>query len=456
MKNSIAIFMVSLFSMCVVGCNGNHNIEDSKPNSEKKEKLVLFEPTDTSQLSENCKAYVDAMRQQEIDNGEDHKYMMNGNMFYPKDEVRIDAKDESGNWIYRDAVDYTDESKRVEQQSQKSDKSKGVPLKFACNEGYSAETYTIQVSTDDTFLFDEVIEVSANPDEEVRVKNLFQDTKYYWRVVTDDYVSPTSEFTTGYYPRWIDGEDMFNIRDAGGYMTSSGKRVKQGLIYRGGEITTKAFGGNGTMSSIKHQFTGTPEAKKVFRDVMKIGNELDLRRNSDLSADNNYNRCYFAEKDENGQDDIIWTNVQLNSWESFLTNYGDIQKCFEAFAHADERPVYYHCHGGADRTGTLGLFILGALGVSYSDIVIDYELTSYSSIIAPSTTATESDCLRRHYQRGTYDHWNEFIPNVEKTSGWDKSKPLQDNILNFLVNVAKVPQSTMDRFLEIMLEDVVI
>ena len=80
-------------------------------------------------------------------------------------------------------------------------------------------------------------------------------------------------------------------------MTSSGKRVKQGLIYRGGEITMHAWGGgDGAFSQTKHQFTGTPEAKAIFRDVMKIGNELDLRRNADLSADNNYNRCLFAEK----------------------------------------------------------------------------------------------------------------------------------------------------------------
>ena len=64
----------------------------------------------------------------------------------------------------------------------------------------------------------------------------------------------------------------------------------------------------------------------------------------------------------------------------------------------------------------------------------------------------EKDSLPE-YARGTYDHWNEFIPNVEKTQGWDKSRTLQENIVNFLVDVAKVPQETMDRFQEIMLED---
>lgn len=441
--------------MFITACGGGGNTGTGggkEPTPPVTAVMELKAPEDTSQLSENCKAYVDAMREQEEANGEENKYKIDGNLFHPTDEVRIDAKNDDGTWVYRDQVDYTDEEKRIEQQSQKSDKSKGVPLQFSCLDGFSAESYKIQVSTDDSFPDGETIEVEANPDEEVRVKNLFQATTYYWRVIAGDTISQVEEFETGDYPRWIDGADMFNIRDAGGYMTSSGQRVKQGLIFRGGEITTKAFGGDGGMSSIKHQFTGTDEAKDVFRNVMKIGNELDLRRNSDLSADNNYNRCYFAEPDAEGKDDIIWTNVQLNSWENFLTNTADIRACFEAFAHADEKPVYYHCHGGADRTGTLGLFILGALGVSYSDIVIDYELTSYSSIIAPSKTSA-ADSLRRHYQRGTYDHWNEFIPNVEKTQGWDKNKSLQDNIQNFLVKVAGVPQETLDRFVEIMLWD---
>ena len=482
MKKTKLALLSMLSILCITGCNNTQEtgkkddktiIDDGKQDDGKQDdgkqddgkqddgkqeeqksdgKFKLTYPSDTSQLSANCKAYVDAMRAQEKANGEDNKYKMDGCNFKPTDNVKIDAKNADGSWVYRDAVDYDDESKRVEQQSQKSDKSKGVKLKFACENGFSAESYKIQVSTDDKFSSDKTIEVTATPNTEVCVKNLFQNTTYYWRVVAGETISTVTNFKTGDYPRWIDAEDLFNVRDAGGFMTSSGKRVKQGLIFRGGEITTKAFASGGGFSQTKHQYTGTAEAKAVFRDVMHIGNELDLRRSGDLSADNNYNRCYFAEKDASGKDDIKWTNVALDSWENFLNNKGNIQKCFEAFAHADEAPVYYHCHGGADRTGTLGLFLLGVLGVSYSDIVIDYELTSYSSIIAPGK-GQAADSLRRHYQRGTYDHWNEFIPNVEKTSGWDKSKSLQENIEHFLVSVAQVPQATIDRYKSIMLED---
>ena len=47
---------------------------------------------------------------------------------------------------------------------------------------------------------------------------------------------------------------------------------------------------------------------------------------------------------------------------------------------ADERnyPVYMHCWGGADRTGTVAFILEGLCGVSEADLAIDYELTSFT------------------------------------------------------------------------------
>ena len=39
--------------------------------------------------------------------------------------------------------------------------------------------------------------------------------------------------------------------------------------------------------------------------------------------------------------------------------------------------VYFHCAGGADRTGTLAFLIEALLGVSESDLSKDYELTTF-------------------------------------------------------------------------------
>ena len=44
----------------------------------------------------------------------------------------------------------------------------------------------------------------------------------------------------------------------------------------------------------------------------------------------------------------------------------------------EDKVVYFHCHGGSDRTGTLAFLIEGLLGVSEEDLSKDYEVTYYS------------------------------------------------------------------------------
>ena len=53
-------------------------------------------------------------------------------------------------------------------------------------------------------------------------------------------------------------------------------------------------------------------------------------------------------------------------------------KIFKILANRDAYPVYFHCHAGADRTGTVAALLKFMLGVSEDDVATDYELTSIS------------------------------------------------------------------------------
>jgi protein-tyrosine phosphatase len=56
----------------------------------------------------------------------------------------------------------------------------------------------------------------------------------------------------------------------------------------------------------------------------------------------------------------------------------ELNTFFTTFANPENYPIYYHCRGGADRTGSYS-FILGALyGMSLNDLFLEYELTSLS------------------------------------------------------------------------------
>ena len=105
-------------------------------------------------------------------------------------------------------------------------------------------------------------------------------------------------------------------------------------------------------------------------------------------------------------------------------------------------------NGGADRTGTLGFLINGLLGVSYSDLVIDFELTSYSSI--------NNEHIRSHLRDHQYDHWRNLINFVktDTTNGYayDENAPLKENIYNLLHLGCNVPTETLDTIRDIMIE----
>ena len=376
----------------------------------KESKIHLENPTDVSQCTSNCKAYVDAMREQ-------HELIED-------DYVLNNLRGNSG----VDIRNYDD----VEP-GPYSDVSTGVDLKFNVDEDFSAEEYTVKVSLNENM--SDAKEYTVKDANSVNVNNLFVNKTYYWQVSAGDEVSEVNSFTTGDYPRWISAQPLFNVRDNGGYMTSFGKRIKQGLVFRGGEITTKEFSRSGE----KHIQTVSEASKEIFRNVMKIGVELDLR--SATENEGNYNACGFA---ENG--DIDYLLCDAGSYENYINNPKKIVDIFNAFANADEKPVYYHCYGGADRTGTVG-FLLGAiLGMSYTDLVIDFELTSYSSI---STRERKRSHLRRE---GNWDRWDALISALTGQSYWVSEDSLLDNVERYL-NAKGVTHEVCEQIRSVMIED---
>ena len=446
-KTRLTIFSLSV-ALIMTACanaqngsqgNGNKAGDSSTKNPTTSEKITvngitLLDPEDTSMLSENCKAYIDDVRNSIDPNTDPYKYH----------EISLNIEDTTKGYL--DTGDVNGQNRTVNGQiPNRSDKSMGVDLKFEVEDGSEEVSYKVLVSDNENFEDAKEIVTTGNS---VNVNNLFVNTEYYWKVVAGDKESAVGKFETGDYPRWMtcrsltgeeDGRGIYNVRDLGGYMTESGHRVKQGLVYRGGEITTMS--GNG------HYNTITNIAKKAFREDMGMvgGVELDLRGTSDIS--DNYKACGFA---ENG--DISYVMHAIKSYEQTFTNTrSEVAPIFEILKEADTKPVYFHCFGGADRTGTIGFLLNGLLGVSYEDLVIDFELTSYSSI--------NNEHIRNHLDghQHQYDRWPALINQIktDTTGGyrWDENALLKDNIENFLLKACSVPQNTIDTIRDIMLED---
>lgn len=145
--------------------------------------------------------------------------------------------------------------------------------------------------------------------------------------------------------------EVRNSRDLGGWKTLDGKSVAYRKIYRGGRVE------------------GYIDAKGK-EEFLATGIEalLDLRE----SAPKN---CPM------GRDFPYCTPLITDSYVKMLTTYKDgVKMSFEFIAECmrQDRPVFYHCAIGRDRTGTLSILILGLLGVSEGDISKDYELTYFA------------------------------------------------------------------------------
>ena len=398
-KSRLLVFSIGTV-FAIVACNSGNN---------KNVTFTLHDPENTSQCTENCQNYVDAMREQQNEIEDDYKM----NTLFGNQGVDIANYADPNNGPY-------------------SDVNTGVELTFEVEEKNPCDCIpTVKVSRNEDMSDPE----TYSGVNSVTVKNLYANTKYYWQVEQGNEKSEVKEFTTGDYPRWIDCKPLFNVRDCGGYMTSSGQRVKQGLVYRGAEIANNEFSRSGE----RHIQTVTEESKKVFRDVMKIGVEIDLR-NSGENENGAYTACGFAE-----DGDIDYHMWGIGSYANYIKEPKNCSDIFDTLANADEKPVYFHCYGGADRTGTIAFLLNAILGVSYTDLVIDFELTSYSSIIT-------RECKRSHLREGQWDHWPALESELKKQTTWDANDSLKDNVERYLVQKAGVKQTTIDKIRSIMLE----
>lgn len=226
------------------------------------------------------------------------------------------------------------------------------------NTSATAQQVTWSLNSDFSDAFTAEVDLS---DAHYEIYNLLPGQTYYYKVTLTIDDTPTeiinSSFTTSGQLRQIYAAGTGNMRDLGGWATASGKPIKYGLIYRGAEW-------NG-------EYQLTPEGIAALRAVgMKA--ELDLRIDWEAA---------YITQSPLGEDVIYKRITNEDYYESGMQNrkdlyLQDLQFVFDCVKN--DKPVYFHCHIGADRTGTLAVILEGLLGVGLSDLYKDYELTTFS------------------------------------------------------------------------------
>lgn len=308
------------------------------------------------------------------------------------------------------------------------DMSVPVELSFFVDDSIKDETFKVRYwleGEDDNFK-----EIEANSGK-VYLKNLFRGSAYEWCVVTSGMKrSAKSYFYTADYVRFVTVGSLYNVRDIGGWKTLDGKRIKQGLMYRGCEINAKFTDG--------HKKNVTDEGIKDFKDL-GIKLELDLRTDEQAGY---ITSCGFDSNVEYVRLETWLFHEALNPENGYYSgpNYKII---FEnILTNADKMPIYSHCYGGSDRSGTL-CFLLGAiLGMSYTDLVIDFEASTFS------------DVDKEHDISRSFTYWPEMIEYIQTWDCYSPEKSLKEIIETYLTTVMDIDPKAIERIREIFLEDI--
>lgn len=314
-----------------------------------------------------------------------------------------------------------------------------------------SEVYTVHFSETKDFKEEVTYETDTNT---LINKGVFVPGKtYYWKVTGDAEGSDSKvdKFKTLDAPvRYITLEEGFNVRDLGGWKTEDGKKVKYGMIYRGGKVNN--YGGNEGLSE---------EDQRVFKKLLNIRGELDLR---------------ITNQDDGGQTESVFgKNVAYRKTPMQGYNYvipgfkqetpmprecpaefvESVGYAFHFLADENNYPLYFHCNAGADRTGTIAFLLNGLLGVSEEDLTRDFELTSFSS----GGKRWRSNILGGKFtddgvmqdDAGNYVAWGKMIQQIKDQYGTDGGK-LSDAIQNYLMTECNVTETEIQNLKKMLLE----
>ena len=288
-----------------------------------------------------------------LENDVVHKYLT---------EVQYDPNDYSyskiRDYCYSYPWDWEGEGKGV-----RLDFPKPVPLKLTSALPAAGKLYVAESEDySDADLL--VMEVAQGVDS-INVYNLIPGRTYNWKVEYADNetmtVAQSGRFKTTGTLRMLKIDNVFNVRDMGGWIGLGGKPLKYGKIIRGSRLNV-------------NKSTSKMVTDAGIKELRRVGlrSELDMR---DASNSVNATYAFF------GNDcPILNVNAAYNSRiATFANGPQSIQGINQLIAWLKEgKPVYLHCSVGADRTGTVA-YLVGALcGMSEDALCKEFELTSFS------------------------------------------------------------------------------
>lgn len=318
---------------------------------------------------------------------------------------------------FLEEVDYSDDPDYTRSEvSNYPGTDKPNPVKIS----WEGKAASLRISTSPDLSGYKEIKIDASP---ASIYNLVPGERYFYSVVAGDGSVLHESCVIPKGPmRMINGVTK-NMRDLGGWKAGD-KTIQYGKLYRGARVD---------------DIQSSPAAKDIFLNDLGVDIDLDLRGlppgNQGGSGEKNPWRS---------DDPIQYVNIQL--WHYFHhqaiqypvpeISEGESSDVYQSTIRTiigwlkEGKVIYFHCHGGSDRTGTLAFLIEGLLGVSEEDLSKDYEVTYYSGSNRKRNSGTGwfykpmIKYIRTFAPQGTI---NDQVTAWAKTRHSESTDPLTDN-----------------------------
>ena len=303
----------------------------------------------------------------------------------------------------------------------------------------SVSNPTLAVYYDEAHTNEEIMAVVELSSKSADIYNLIPGKTYYWVLKSGNSTVASGHFETEGRRRMmaIGQKSNYgkcyanNCRDFGGQVTTSGKTIKYGRMYRGSNMDNT-----------------TSDQKKYILEKMKIRLDVDLRTGNGSSS-NDGNNTYNALA--NNSSNVTMNNITDGDYSTYvghtqeqysggsdLTNKNKMGPTLMRIMNAVHNGVnvYIHCMVGADRTGGTCLYMESLLGIAPERCDMDFEMTSFS-------------CVGSRTRNGNSPEQYYTVYNaINNTSG----STWQEKAINYCVNTLGVDRNLITQFQNDMLE----
>ena len=292
------------------------------------------------------------------------------------------------------------------------------PVEIKWNfKGKGQSGFLVEYATKADFSDAITVDVAGGSKRSLEVYNLYKGVTYYVRVTAknskgDALVTANGTFeTTDLGPRFMYVDGVCNMRDLGGYTTADGKTLVQGIAYRSGHL--KPSGGYTNEVS--------EDGLAYLSDVLGIKAEIDFRTPREAGF-------------EGGSfiPGASLTYITLNGYNHTFQYDDEYKVFFTMLADESNYPMMMHCTGGADRTGSVVYLLQTMLGVSETECLQNYELTSFSIYGLRDTQKVGTE-----YK--TY--WDDFMTKLDSYAGNTR----QEKVETWMKTVVGITQAQIDK-----------